>query len=80
MTYKLNPEVKKIQSPVVVKFSNQAAEMTFANGAALADAVFDRYYLIESLAAESGSVVLTLRENDTINAVNWAGEEAVSFF
>ena len=80
MTYKLNPEVKKIQSPVVVKFSNRAAEMTFASGAALADAVFDRNYLIESLVAEGDSIVLTVRENDTINAVNWAGEEAVSFF
>lgn len=80
MTYKLNPEVKKIRSPVVVKFSHQAAEMSFASGAALADAVFDRNYLIESLAAEGDSIVLTVRENDTINAVNWVGEEAVSFF
>ena len=80
MTYKLNPEVKKIQSPVIVKFLNQAADMMFANGAALADAVFDRSYLIESLAAEDGSIVLTVRENDRINAVNWGGEEEVSFF
>lgn len=80
MTYKLNPEVKKIQSPVVVKFSDQEVDMAFESGAALADAVFDRNYLIESLAAEGDSVVLTVRENDTINAVNWVGEEAVSFF
>ena len=82
MTYKLDPEVKKIQSPVVVRFPNGSDDMPFVNGTALADASFDKNYLIESLTAKENSIVMTLRENDQVNVVNWIGEEAVepSFF
>lgn len=46
------------------------------------NAVFCKNYLIESLSAWNGNVILTLKENDQLNAVNRAGEEAVelSFF
>lgn len=80
MTYKLNPEVKKICAPVIVRLADQDEELSFPDGAALADAEFDKRYLIDSLTVEAAAVVLTLCENDKINVVNWAGEEAVSFF
>lgn len=80
MIYKLNPEVKKILSPITVKFTAGESNMEFANGTALADAAFEKNYLIESLVAVGSSIVITLRENDKVNVANWVGEEAVSFF
>ena len=79
MTYKLNPEVKKIAAPIRVRFS-EGGEMRFADGAALADAEFAKNYLVEGLTVDDGYVVLTLRENDRVNSINWVGEEQVSFF
>lgn len=80
MTYKLNPEVKKICAPVIVRFADRDEELSFPDGAALADAVFDKNYLIELLTVEDGAVALALCENDRVNVMNWVGEEAVSFF
>ncbi len=80
MTYKLNPDVSKICAPVIVRFASGEAEQRFPNGVALADAVFEKNYLTDSLTVENESVVLVLRENDRVNVINWNGEEAVSFF
>ena len=80
MTYKLNPEVKKITSPITIKFDGADDVLNFANGVALAEADFDKNYLIESVSAKDGSIEITIRENDMVNVVNWVGEEAVSFF
>lgn len=79
MTYKLNPEVRKICAPVKVRFVD-GEEQLFPDGTALADAEFDKYYLLEALTAEGNAVILQLRENDKVNAINWNGEEAVGFF
>ena len=80
MTYKLNPEVKKITSPITIKFDGSDDVLRFADGIALADADFEKNYLIESVSAKNNSIEITLRENDMVNVVNWVGEEAVSFF
>ena len=80
MTYKLNPEVKKIASPIKIKFVGSDDVLSFANGVALAEADFEKNYLIESVSAKDDSIEITLRENDMVNVVNWVGEEAVSFF
>ena len=80
MTYKLNPELKKICAPVIIRFTDGTTAMNFNDGEALAAAEFSKYYLIDSLTVEDNSVVLTLRENDNVPVVNWIGEEAVSFF
>ena len=82
MTYKLGPEVRKITSPIILSFSDGRGDQRFQDGASLADAVFCRNYLVESLSARNGYVVLTVRENDQINTTDWADGEAVekSFF
>lgn len=80
MTYKLNPEVKKIVSPITVRFDGVDDVLVFANGIALAEANFEKNYLIESVSARDGTIEITIRENDMVNALNWVGEEAVSFF
>ena len=80
MTYKLNPEVKKITSPIKITFDGSDSVLNFANGAALADADFEKNYLIDSVSAKDNLIEITLRENDMVNVVNWVGEEAVSFF
>ena len=80
MTYKLNPYVKKITSPIKIKFDVSEEVMNFADGVALAEADFEKNYLIDSVSAKDSSIEITLRENDMINVVNWVGEEAVSFF
>ena len=82
MTYKLNPEVRKIISPIVLTFSDGAGEQSFSNGAALADALFQKRYCIETISAKEEHVVVTVKENVTVNTANWIGEEAVkpSFF
>ena len=82
MTYKLDPEVRKITSPVIVSFCDGREDEQYEDGAALAEAVFCKNYLIESLSVRNGSVLLTVRENDQVSSINWVGEEAVemSFF
>ena len=80
MTYKLNPEVRKIISPVALTFGDGADEQRFPNGEALANAEFDKNYCIEAVSARDDCVVLTVQENRAVNTMNWAGEEAVSFF
>lgn len=82
MTYRLNPEVRKITSPIILSFSDGREDQQFQDGASLADAVFCRNYLLESLSARNGYVVLTVRENDQINATDWADGEVAerSFF
>ena len=80
MTYKLNPDVKKITSPIKIKFDGSEEVLNFADGVALAEADFEKNYLIDSVSAKDSSIEITLRENDMVNVVNWVGEEAVSFF
>ena len=80
MTYKLNPELKKICAPIIVRFADGTSAMNFPNGEALTATEFEKNYLLDSLTVENNTIVLTLRENDAINVVNWVGEEAVSFF
>ena len=80
MTYKLNPEIRKITSPVILTFHDGADEQRFPSGEALADAVFHKNYRIEAISARNDHVVLTVKENSAVNTMNWIGEEAVSFF
>ena len=78
MTFKLNPEVRKIISPVILVFPD-GSQKEYECGSQVADAGFDHRYIIESLKAEDGVVILTLAEQK-IQGVNWTGEEEVSFF
>ena len=80
MTYRLNPEVKKIFAPILVKFKDGCPTMSFPDGESLAAAEFNKNYLIDSLSIDNSAVVLCLRENDKVNPMNWVGEEMISFF
>lgn len=78
MNYKLNPELAKIESPVVLVIDGE--EQSYANGTALLHLNFKQNYLIDKIAARDNAVVVFLKKNDEINSMNWVGEEAVSFF
>ena len=48
MTYKLNPELRKILSPIVLIFPD-GTKQQYESGKAAADDVFDHKYLISTL-------------------------------
>ena len=78
MTYKLNPELRKISSPIILQ--GAGANQEYPNGSALAEASFSKNYIVEDVSAKDDSVIVTVSENKQICPINWAGEEAVSFF
>lgn len=78
MTYKLNPEVKKITSPVVLMIDGEQQE--YPDGLTLSEVYFQKQYFVSSLSAQDGKVVLSLKENTQINNITWAKGESVSFF
>lgn len=78
LTYKLNPDLKRITSPVSLLFPD-GTKMQYANGAEVAEASFEKRYLVDTLQAEDGIVVIDLKEPEPMS-LNWSGEEAVSFF
>ena len=78
MTYRLNPEVCKIKSPILLR--GAGADRTYSSGAELEKEDFSVNYIINSIEAEGSIVIITVSENLKINAINWIGEEAVSFF
>ena len=80
MTYKLESYIEKIESPVVCDFDGTVVE--YADGRDLANHVFDRYWLVDSINVIDGKVLLRMKENKNTNSVDWIGEEGVvrSFF
>lgn len=78
MTYKLNPALSKILSPIILVFPN-GKKLNFINGDDLVEAVFDKCYMVKSLRAIEGTVEIVLMERRAPE-MNWSGEEAVSFF
>lgn len=77
MTYKLSPEVSKIKSPVILRVEGgeSSTDKMYADGAKLANATFEKNYVVRSLAAQGDVIVLTVSENLCINNTNWIGEE-----
>ena len=78
MTYKLNPELRKIQSPVVLVFPDGETR-EFECGFAVAEADFKQRYLIQAIRALDSIIEIKLVECAPPD-MNWAGEETVSFF
>lgn len=78
MTYKLNPEIRKILSPVVLIFPN-GMKQQYTDGNAAAEAVFDHKYVVSTMCAEDGIIELKLVEQEA-PSINWNGEAATSFF
>ncbi len=77
MTYKLPPQLRLIKAPVV--FVVEGEERTYSSGEELTTLTFEKYYLVDSISARDGSVVVTLKENDRQFNINWVGEEEISF-
>ena len=77
MTYKLNPALRFIQSPIILHID--AHEKQYTDGTDLIKQEFEKNYLVTSIKAKNSSIVITLKENDQINTLNWADEEDVSF-
>ena len=60
MTYKLNPILEKITSPVILVFpGNECAE--FRNGQAVVEQVFNEKYKIVSMSAVNSKVEIKLK-------------------
>ena len=78
MTYKLNPEIRKILSPFVLIFPD-GMKQQYASGKAAADAVFDHKYVISALLAKNDDIELKLVEQEA-PIMNWSGESTASFF
>ena len=78
MNYKLNPELAKIEAPVILVIDGE--EQSYENGTALLHLNFKQNNLIDKIAARDNTVVVFLKKNDEVNSINWVGEEAVSFF
>ena len=78
MTYRIDQSVSSICSPIEVLVEGR--RLQFANGTEMANAEFDKYYLISSITAKADHIVIELEENKKVNDINWIGEEAVSFF
>ena len=74
MTYIIDQFVKKIKAPIICKFDGQ--EVSFENGEKLAEQVFDKYYLIESVEIEDGKAVLIMTERK-MPSINSVGDELV---
>ncbi len=78
MTFKLNPQLSLINAPVILVVNGE--ERMYPDGESLTTLEFYKRYVIDSIDAREGSVVVTLKENNHSAVVNWIGEEAVSFF
>ncbi len=78
MKYRIDQMVAKIAAPVLVLHDGK--EQRFDNGTQAAAAEYDKNYLIDTIYVKDGVIVVTLKENDRINDINWCGEKEVSFF
>lgn len=57
----------------------EGVEQSYGSGEKLTRLEFEKNYIIDSVRARDGSVVVTLKENDRQFNINWIGEEEVSF-
>ena len=73
MTYKLNPELRLITSPVVLIFPG-GARHSYISGAAVAEQVFNEKYRVVEIKA-AGDVIEIQMEPMTTPVINAIGEE-----
>jgi len=81
MTYKLNPALKIILSPLIVVFDGKETE--YISEKALSEQVFGKNYLVDSITAKADRIVISLVENPnaTSNGDSWEhGSDLLSFF
>lgn len=73
MTYKLNPELQLITSPVTLIFPN-GARHSYTSGAAVAEKTFNERYRVTEIRAVENTVEINL-EPMTTPVINAIGEE-----
>ena len=78
MTYKLNPELRKISCPIILRGAGE--DQKYPNGVALADMTFSENYIVEEISAKGDAVIVTVSKKRQNLPIAWVGEEAVSFF
>ena len=81
MTYKLNPALNRIQSPLVVVADGKETE--YIGGKALSEQVFEKNYLVDSITAKADRIVISLVENSNAipNGDSWEhSSDSLSFF
>ena len=62
MTYKLEPGLSRITSPIKLRLPGGKIK-EFENGAAACAAVFDHRYVVREIRAVDGTVEITLKES-----------------
>ena len=77
MTYKLEPWITRIVSPVEVVLPD-VTRKKYINGSAAGADIFDRHYVVEKIEALGGEIVLTLKEVEVAGST-WIGEEQTFF-
>ena len=77
MTYKLSPQLRLITTPAILVVEGE--EKQYSTGEELTRLTFDKNYIIDSISARDGEVVVALKENERNFNINWVGEEEVSF-
>lgn len=77
MGYKLDFEIKSINSPVLLKIDGE--EKRFENGTDLANLKLDRKYEITSIKAKDNLIEVTAKEKSLLPTEDWTDEE-ISFF
>ena len=75
MTYYLDPEVKKIKSPIILCVDGK--ETAYANGQALSKCSFEKRFAIRSVTARDNQVVIVLE--DGIECPNPGGVDHADF-
>lgn len=73
MTYKLNPELRLITSPVTLIFPGGVRHQ-YSSGAAVADQVFNERYRVTEIRAAGDVVEISLKPMTT-PVINAIGEE-----
>ena len=81
MTYKLEPGLARITSPIEIIFPD-GTRREYVSGVAVTEAVFDKKYQVIEIKAVAGTIQLTLAETNTepSEPSTWIGEEQTSFF
>ena len=74
MTYRLESFIKRITSPVICIFGEQ--EVSYADGKALYEQPFDKFWTVDTISVRDGKVILQMTENDQINT----SDSEYSFF
>ena len=78
MTHKLNPEIWKILSPLVLVFPDGTRQQ-YPDGHSAVAVVFDHKYVISTMHAVNDFIELKLVEQEAPK-MNWSGEEPSTFF